>query len=506
MGDRPGESRRGTLLGSRQVSPDLKPYSRYKDSGVPWLGQVPAQWEVRRVKTVTCLLVSNVDKHSLEGEEAVRLCNYVNVYKNDRLTSELRYMRASATLEEIDHFRLRIGDVIITKDSEMWNDIGVPALVDYEAPDLICGYHLAVLRPHHLSLAGSFLFRSIQSLRVATQFHVAANGVTRFGLSLGAIGDVRIPLPSTGEQAAIVRFLNYTDRRIHRYISTKRKLMALLNEQKQAIIDRAVTRGLDPGVRLKASGVPWLGDVPEHWSVIHLRRRWEVVDCKHLTVPFVESGSGIPLASVREVQPFDLNLSTANRTTDEWHAVLISGGRQPKRGDLIYCRNVSVGAAAYVNTDEQFAMGQDVCLIRSASESQRYLNYYLHSGAMMQQLSSLLIGSTFNRINISEIKSLIVLLPPRKEQDRIAEHLDRHLAVLEQLISTAGREIALIREYRTRLIADVVTGKLDVREAAASLPDEVEEAEALEEPNALEENGEDAENPDLDAPIEENDR
>jgi type I restriction enzyme S subunit len=290
---------------------------------------------------------------------------------------------------------------------------------------------------------------------------------------------VKTPLPPLPEQAAIVRFLDHVDRRIRRYIRAKQKLIKLLEEQKQAIIHRAVTRGLDPNVRLKPSGVEWLGDVPEHCEVEALRRRWRVTDCKHLTVPFVEDG--IPLASVREAQRFDLSFETSNRTTREWYEKLIEGDRKPMPGDLIYCRNVSVGAATLVTRDEPFAMGQDVCLIRSFSENQRWLNYFLHSKAMTDQLALILVGSTFNRINVADIKALTIVVPRRRDQDRIADFLDNEVQGIDVTIGTCRKEQALIREYRTRLITDVVTGKVDVRDAAARLLDEVEELDAVDE-------------------------
>jgi len=127
---------------------------------------------------------------------------------------------------------------------------------------------LALLRPFRDRVNGAYLFRAVQSAGVAYQFHVEANGVTRYGLSHGAIKSAWLPLPPLPEQAAIVRFLDHADRRIRRYIRAKQKLIKLLEEQKQAIIYRAVTRGLDPNVRLKPSGVEWLGDVPEHWEVV----------------------------------------------------------------------------------------------------------------------------------------------------------------------------------------------------------------------------------------------
>jgi type I restriction enzyme S subunit len=473
----------------------LKPYAAYRESGVPWLGRVPEHWDVRRLRNAAEMRVSNVDKHTKDDEHPVRLCNYVDVYKNDRIIDSLKFMRATATSGEIERFRLEIGDVLITKDSETWDDIGVPALVEQSANDLICGYHLALLRPRNHILRGGYLFRALQSKPVAYQFHVEANGVTRYGLSHAAIQSISLPIPPLPEQAAIVRFLDHADRLIRRYIRAKKKLIALLSEQKQVIIHRAVTRGLDPNVKFKPSRIAWLGDVPEGWEVVPLRRRWSVTDCKHLTVPFVDEG--IPLASVREVQSFEVTISKAKRTTMEWYHHLIEYGRAPRRGDLIYCRNVSVGAAAIVNTEEPFAMGQDVCLIRSLDQNQRYLNYYLRSGAMKYQLAQLLVGSTFNRINVAEIKGLIVVVPLRAEQDLICDYLDDTVSHIDKVIEYTILEIDLVREFRTRLIADIVTGKLDVRQAAAHLPAESEEPEGGDEFEELPEDAEAIDDSDL---------
>ena len=137
----------------------LKPYPAYKDSGVPWLGEVPAHWEVRRLRNVADMRVSNVDKHIKEDEHSVRLCNYVDVYKNDYISEQMDFMQATATTEEIERFRLQRNDVLITKDSEAWDDIGVPALVTEPASDLISGYHLALLRPRSDKVTGAYLLK-----------------------------------------------------------------------------------------------------------------------------------------------------------------------------------------------------------------------------------------------------------------------------------------------------------------------------------------------------------
>ena len=169
---------------------DLKPYPQMKDSGVAWLGEVPEHWVVRRLRNTSEMRVSNVDKHTKDDEQPVRLCNYVDVYKNERIRSGIAFMRATATTDEIERFRLRSGDVLITKDSEAWNDIGVPALVEVTQDDIVCGYHLALLRPFPERVDGGYLFHSMQSTSVAYQFHVDAKGVTRYGLSHSAIKSV----------------------------------------------------------------------------------------------------------------------------------------------------------------------------------------------------------------------------------------------------------------------------------------------------------------------------
>lgn len=239
---------------------DLHPYPAYKPSGVEWLGDVPEHWEVRRLCTVAEMRVSNVDKHTREGEVPVRLCNYVDVYKNDRITPAILFMSATASPDEIERFRLRRDDVLITKDSEAWDDIGVPALVTDSADDLLSGYHLALLRPCK-GIIGAYLALTLQSRGVACQFHVGANGVTRYGLTHFGIKSVRIPLPPLSEQAPIVRYLDYVDARLRRYVGAKERLIlragrqiGLLQEYRTRLIADVVTGKLD--VRNAAAKLP----------------------------------------------------------------------------------------------------------------------------------------------------------------------------------------------------------------------------------------------------------
>ena len=472
----------------------LKPYPAYRDSGVPRLGPVPQHWEVARLGHAVDMRVSSIDKHANEGEVPVRLCNYVDVYKNERITSKLAFMAATAQPTEVERFRLKLGDVLITKDSETWTDIAVPALVKYAADDLVCGYHLALLRPRQGRIQGAYLLRALQSRPLAYQFHVQANGVTRYGLSHGAIKSVGLPLPPTDEQAAVVTFLDHVDRRIARYIRAQQKLIALLNEQKQAIIHSAVTRGLDPNVPLKPSGVEWLRDVPKHW-VVRAFTRCAIERADYRGATPTKTESGVFLVTAKNIRRGWIDYETSREFVSPGDYGQIMRRGLPRRGDLLLTTEAPLGNAALVDR-EDVALAQRVIRFRLDPRllvPEFALNAVL-SPYFQNQLLRRATGSTAAGIKASKLPQLSLVCPPRPEQERILERLSAVLAPLERQSRRASHVVGLVREYRTRLVADVVTGKLDVREAAARLPqDEGGELEALEPDDVVADTGDDAE-------------
>ena len=434
----------------------LQPYAEYKESGSRWLGRVPAKWEVRNLRT----LISKRAERERPDLPLLSVAREKGVFVRSMTDADENH---NVIPEDLSNYKVaRAGNLVINKMKAWQGSMGIAPCNGIVSP----AYFVFDFRINN----HAFGQRLLRSKPYVAHFAQASDGVRigQWDLSVPGMRQIPVLVPSDDEQAGIVRFLDHANWKIDGFIRAKRKLVALLGEQKQVIIHRAVTCGINPNAPLKPSGIPWLGDIPRHWEVTALRRHWRVTDCKHLTVPFVEDG--IPLASVVEVQSFTLNLARCKKTKPTWYRLLIEGDRKPKRGDLIYCRNASVGACALVETDIDFAMGQDVCLIRSAHQNQRFLNYLLHSPFMDQQLALLLVGSTFKRINVADIKALTVLIPPREEQDAICAHLDSGLRVYDTAIARTEREIALMQEYRTRLTADVVTGKLDVRAAAAHLP------------------------------------
>ena len=450
--------------------PNLKPYPDYKPSGVEWLGDVPAHWEVRRLRNVIDMRVSNVDKHVKEDEAPVRLCNYVDVYKNDYIHEQMNFMQATATNEEIERFRLEKDDVLITKDSETWDDIGVPALVTKPATDLISGYHLALLRPRTDELAGGYLLRALQSKGLAYQFHIEAKGVTRYGLSHAGIKSVWLPLPPLPEQTIIVRFLDHADRRIRRYIRAKQKLIALLEEQKQPIIHQAVTGQIDvrtgqPYLAYKPSGVEWLEKVPAYWDLRPAKWYFQEVDDRS------ETGSEelLSVSHITGVTP------RSEKNITMFKAESNVGYKLCKPGDLVI--NTMWAWMAALGVARQSGIVSPSYAVYRPHPSSRLLGDYtdllLRTTTYKNEYICRSTGIRSSRLRLypEEFLRIKLLCPSLEEQFAIVEFVSKKSANVRRSIDLARDELSLLDEYRTRLIADVVTGKFDVREAAAALPE-----------------------------------
>lgn len=449
---------------------DLRSRPRTKDSGVECLEETPAHWEVERIKNVVSTHLSNVDKHSKEGEHPVRLCNYSNVYHNDHIHCDLDFMEATATTEEIERFRLATDDVLITKDSEAWDDIGVPSLVRDTKDNLICGYHLALLRPNNGKVLGHHLYWILSCREVASQFHVRANGVTRFGLSHDAVTSIRIPMPPVAEQASLAHFLDRATRRIDRYISTKEKLIALLDEQQRAVIHEAATGQIDvrtgqPYPAYRESGVEWLDEVPSHWSSRRLGTVAKVFNgsTPSRSQPAYWVGGTIPWLNSSKVND-GVVLKPSDYVTDR--------ALQECSIAVVPCGAVIVGLVGQGRTRGLAALlGIDTTISQNLAAivptdplDGRYLRYLLST--QYEHLRDLGRGGNQEALNCDLVGRLRVHMPSTVEQAAIVEHLDRCLTNVRAARTRVNRQIAVVKEYRTRLIEDVVTGKLDVRDVA----------------------------------------
>lgn len=458
----------------------LTSYPTYKDSGVPWLGDVPEYWEVRRLKWVASLNPSKAEAlTSLEANTPVMFLPMECVGTDGRIDAR-ETPPASAVWNGFTYFRRE--DVLVAKITPCFEN-GKGACLDSLPTEIGFGsteFH--VLRARS-SVSPQFLYR----LTTVAEFR-------RLGADamIGAAGQQRVPqaflanypiaLPPLPEQAAIVRFLDHADRRIRCYIQAKQKLIKLLEEEKQAIIYRAVTRGLDPNVRLKPSGVPWLGDVPEHWEVRRLKFLAHIKTGGRDTVDRKDDGD----------YPFFVRSQTVERIDSfsfDGEAVLTAGDGAGVAKVFHYV----VG---------KFDYHQRVYKFSNFRHIRGKLFFYCFSSTLRCEAFRETAKSTVDSLRLPMLQNFPVPLPPSDEQLQIVEAIERETVALERSLATIKHEISFLREYRTRLIADVVTGKLDVRETAARLPDEPAEAELLDEADALTE-AEDAPSDDLDAVSEE---
>lgn len=230
-----------TAIINQAVTRGIDPNIKLKPSGIDWLGGIPKHWEVKKLKYLAKVQSSNVDKKSIEGENSIFLCNYIDVYKNEFIDASFNFMEATATEKEIEKFILQYGDVLITKDSETPDDIAKPAFVTQDFNNVICGYHLAQVRTNTSKLLGEYLFRLFQSKQFNSHFEVSANGVTRFGLPLDSITDVKVCFPSLEEQKVIIQHIETETRRIDTTISKIEKEIELLQEYRTALISEVVT-------------------------------------------------------------------------------------------------------------------------------------------------------------------------------------------------------------------------------------------------------------------------
>lgn len=257
----------------RAVTRGLDPHVRLKSSGVEWLGQVPEHWSVMPLKAAAVVAFSGVDKLTEGGESPVLLCNYTDVYRNDQISSNLMFMKATATPHEMARFTLRKDDVLMTKDSETPDDIGVPAWVSEDLHGVVCGYHLAMLRPRPDVAVGAFLYRALCSPHLASQFHVAAAGVTRFGLAKRDIQTAVLAVPPVAEQLNIVKWLERETVELDKVISGAKAEIDLMREYRDRLIADVVTGQID--VR---SWAPGPGDLIDDAAVVLEAEAEEAMD------------------------------------------------------------------------------------------------------------------------------------------------------------------------------------------------------------------------------------
>lgn len=416
-----------------------------------------------RLRYIADVRNSNVDKVIVDGEHPVRLCNYVDVYKNDFITSNMEFSAGSATAPEIASFALRKGDVIITKDSEDRSDIGVPALVRSTAPDLVCGYHLSMLRAKPGVAIGPFLFWALLSKPAREAFSNAAYGITRYGMTLGGMKDVLLPLPDLVSQKAIADFLDRETARINQLIEKKQRLVEVLALANASATLRVMRKGFDRlGYDATKNEIVFSG----------LRDGWTRTRVKHV-VSHMTSGSRGWSDLIQDEGELFLQSGNIDRqmgvSSNNAPRIAPQVGAEAHRTrirsrDTLVCitggRTGAVGFAEHVA--ERSYINQHICLLRPSHEiNPRLLAQILFSEVGQLQFRMAQYGLK-QGLGFDEVANVSIPLPPQNEQAQISAAIEAESQQSQEASRRVIESIDRLREYRAALITAVVKGQIDV--------------------------------------------
>ena len=445
------------------MAASLRPYDRMKDSGVEWLGEVPAHWDVRRLGQIGTLLKGRGGSKEDEVEDGIPCVRYGDLYTTHTWAITETRSRLAPT-KAGEYTSIRFGDVLFAASGETTDEIGKSA-VNLIHSRACCGGDIILFRAR-LQLDPRFMGYAADCRASAAQKASMGRGFTVVHIYPHQIKRIALALPPLPEQSAIARFLDHITSRIDRYIRAKEKLVELLEEQKQVIVHEAVTGRIDvrtgnPYPAYKPSGADWLGDVPAHWEVSRLKSLMaNVVDQNHSRV---EEGVFLALEHVE---------SWTGMLKDSGKAFTSEGQfKSFQAGDILFGKLRPYLAKVTRPETAGRCVGEFLVLRpRHKKYESGYAEYFLRSKLVIDTINSSTCGARMPRAEWAFIGSLHVVCPPALEQNAISRSLAEALANADRAIDRTHRELDLLQEYRTRLIADVVTGKLDVREAAFELP------------------------------------
>lgn len=436
------------------MTPNLRPYPEYWNSGLHWLGAVPEHWDIARTKRHFRL---RIDKSS-PGHGLELLSIYTHIGVRPRKDLEEKGNKATTT---DGYWLVSKGDIIVNKLLAWMGAVGVSHYDGVTSP----AYDILKTITNHVEPDFyHYLFRTKTYLQ---QFKNRSRGIMdmRLRLYFDQFGQIPLLVPPKAEQRAIVKFLDAHSKIVNRFICNRRQLIEVLNEQKQAIIDRAITRGLDPGVRLKPSGIDWLGDVPEHWEVKPLKW-WAAINQRVLSE-----------TTDPEYQFAYIDIGAVGTGFLIEHPERIRFGKAPSRarrilrqGDTIVSTvRTYLKAVYFVHQDVQDLIASTGFAVLSPRDGvvPEAMSLALQSKTFVDNVTANSVGIAYPAIAETKLASSPLALPlTREEQSRIVKHIKSSTRSLDEAIERTQREIALAQEYRTRLITDVVTGKVDVRNLA----------------------------------------
>ena len=426
-----------------------------------------SEWSKARLADVAEIRFSNVDKNTIPDEVPVRLCNYMDVYGNSGyITNDLPFMEASASTVEIERFRVEYGDVMLTKDSETPDDVGIPAVVVDEIQNLVCGYHLALIRPNPEQIDSVYLAKQLGSKATARYFSRLANGSTRYGLSSSSIACTSIPLAPLPQQRRIAEILSTLDEAIEE----TEALIAKYQQIKTGLMHDLFTRGVTPDGHLRPTRAQAhhlykdspLGWIPREWEIVRVKDLCrDIVDCPHSTPTYTTSG--VSCIRTADMQPGVLLLDQAYRVSETEYIERVAR-LVPQEGDIIYSREGErLGIASPVGR-ERVCLGQRVMLMRPTCETNSdFLLWALNTPDFYRRILAGLGATTSPHINVGDIRKALLVQPSSVEQDQSGNLLARY----SRLVRAEQIQLAKLKQVKHGLMQDLLTGRVRVKVAEA---------------------------------------
>ncbi len=422
----------------------MKPYPAYKDSGIEWLGKMPEHWKEIRLKYIGYLFgglsgKSGSDFNNDENSNNKRFIPFTNIANNSKIDTtnlQLVHFRENETQNMVQR-----GDLFFLMSSENFDDVGKSAVLDQILTDVYLNSFCRGLRITDEEIDPIYLNYLLSCNPLRSKLIIGANGFTRINLKTEKIKDLSVLVPSLPEQTQIAAFLDHKTNQIDDLIAKKEKLIELLKEERTAVINQAVTKGLDPNVPMKDSGIEWLGEIPEHWEVKKIKY-----------VAELKSGDGIKSEQIKPIAEYPVYGGHGLRGyfddyTHDGDYVLI--GRQ---GAL--CGNIKY------TSGKIWASEHAVVVTISDNVNLIWIGELLRA----MNLNQYSVSAAQPGLSVENIKNLHIPTPPSKGQNQIATYLNQKTKQITDSIEKMGKEIDLINEYRASLINEAVTGKIDVRE------------------------------------------
>ena len=438
-----------------------KSYSTYKSSGVEWLEKIPSNWSVVPLKRYCNYIARGLSPHYSENDEGIPVINQACIHWEGLKLENVKFQETS----KLKGLRGKLfpGDLLI--NSTGTGTLGRVGIFDLKNEHL-ADSHVTIVRINK-NLFVKFVYYLLQTdLYQGYVYSSLATGATnQIELSREGLGNTPIIIPTFQEQKLIVKFLDRETTRIDTLIAKKCELIKLLEKKRNALIAHAVTKGLDPNVPMKDSGISWIGKIPEYWSVMRLKFIMSnIVDCLHSTPTYDEDGEYIAIRTA-DISPGILDIHNAKRVNAKDYLERIAR-LKPQVGDIIYSREGErYGMATLVPPDVDLCLAQRVMMFRvSSSNDHTFMMWALNADCTYQQIKQDTVGATSPRVNIETIAEAWLSVPPIKEQQKIGAKISKSCLVIDRLIHTIKAHIEIIQKYRQALITAAVTGKIDVRE------------------------------------------